>query len=139
MDHSVDATPAAPADMAALWLHNLSAVTLPLLGAAALSALGCSAGTWRTVRALLDALLAVGGAGNLLILAVSVAGYGPLRLARWLPHLPFEFAALAIGATAYLVARRVPLRPVELTAAAAAAVVLLGVAALLETYGVPHR
>jgi hypothetical protein len=130
---------ARPGDVAALWLHNLRAVALPLLGAAALSGLSRTAGSWRTARALLDALLLVSGAANLLMLAVSIAGYGPVRMARWLPHLPFEFAALAAAVAAYLLARRAPLRAAQLARTAATAVALLGVAAVLETYGVPHR
>src|SRR4051812_10788343 len=69
-------TPAAPADIVALWLHNFRAVALPLLGAGALSGLMRGTGSWRTARALVDALLVVSGAANLVILAVSIAGYG---------------------------------------------------------------
>jgi hypothetical protein len=60
-------------------------------------------------------------------------------MARWLPHLPFEFAALAAAVAAYLLARRAPLRAAQLARTTATAVALLGVAAVLETYGVPHR
>jgi hypothetical protein len=59
------------------------------------------------------------------------------RLLVYLPHLPFEWTALALSTCMWLAARQqCPERVVWRYAAAAAA--LLAVAALLETFAVPH-
>jgi hypothetical protein len=91
------------------------------------------------VRALLDAFLAFSLAANLVLLATSIAGYGVARLARWIPHLPCEFAAPALTGAAYLLARRAPLPARQLLLTAALALVLFEIAATLEAYAVPHR
>jgi hypothetical protein len=53
------------------------------------------------VRALLDAFLGFSVAANAVILALSLGGYGLGRLAPWRPHLPVEFAAMALALATY--------------------------------------
>lgn len=121
-----------------LFVHNLRVVALPLFSAAALSGLRCHLGVRDTLRGLLDAVLCLSLLGNVTLLALSLAGYGLSRLAPWLPHLPVEFAALAIALDVYLTARRPgALSTRLLLVAAVACVVALALAAVIETYATP--
>lgn len=118
---------------------NLRAAALPLLGSVALVALQQHPQGRGQLRALLDVLVGFNLAANALLLAVAIAGYGPLRLAPWLPHLPVEFTALSIAATAYLRGRTAgAITYCQLSGVAGLVAVLLIVAALLETYATPH-
>jgi hypothetical protein len=121
-----------------IFVHNLRVVALPLLGAAALAGLRFHPGIRDTLRALLDAVLCLSLVGNVTLLALSLAGYGLARLAPWLPHLPVEFAALAIALDVYLRARRPgSLSSRLLLVAAVACGVALALAAVIETYATP--
>src|SRR5262249_42884805 len=131
------APPARIADALAIYLHNARVLATPLLGAALLSWLGFRGRSLQPARALLDVFLACSVAANLALLTLSVAGYGPRRMALWLPHLPCEFAAIAVAISTYLIARRRPLHCAHLAAALTACAVLLVAAALLETYALP--
>lgn len=122
----------------AIFTHNLRVVALPLLGAAALAGLRCHPQPRDTLRGLLDAVLCLSLVANATLLALSLAGYGLQRLAPWLPHLPVEFAALAIALDVYLTARRPgALSTRALPVAAAVCTVALALAAVLETYATP--
>src|ERR1700754_474314 len=63
-----------------LMASNVRVAALPLLGSVALVALQRQPRTWRQLRALLDVLIGLSLTGNAIVLAVAVAGYGPLRL-----------------------------------------------------------
>jgi hypothetical protein len=126
-------------DLRGLFAHNARTVCLPLLGALAMSWLNAPSRTLALVRVLLDALLGVGLASNVTLLTVAVAGYGPQRLARWLPHLPAELAGLSVALAAYVLARRQPLTRTHLLFTASLSLLLVLIAAALETYAVPHR
>ena len=130
--HPRDAISDSPAAVLSLLAHNAGVVGIPL----ALSALG-----W-------DRSAGLASVGDLLIAASLIANGGivgwvaahtGLQLAAYLPHLPFEWAALAIAAGAWLCLRRsaprdrrvLLLRALGLTASA------LLIAALLEVYAAP--
>lgn len=124
--------PASWQQVADLWLHNTQVAALPLVAVFA-------ARYGRLPRAFFDVLLPVWLALNVAIVGVAIGGYGVARTAPWLPHLPFELAAIAATLAAYTTLRRAArLQPRLIAAAAAAAVVLLAVAATLETYAIPH-
>jgi hypothetical protein len=124
---------------AGIYMHNLRVLATPLLGAAFLCWLRFNGRSTRGARVLLDVFLTFSVTANGGLLTLSVAGYGLSRMAQWLPHLPFEFAAIALAISTYSLARRVPLRPLQLVASLVACAALLAVAALLETYAIPHR
>jgi hypothetical protein len=88
---------------------------------------------------------AVGDAAIAAILTVNCVTVG-IQLGRWqgrllpyLPHVPFEFSALACSTCAWLIARDDTKRRRDLTVLALAAVALLTGAACLETWATPHR
>lgn len=122
-----DALPARPGTLLELVVHNAPVVLWPL----ALVAVGWAA--IPIVRNVGDALIAGHLAGQGLLVGFAVGEYSGLW--RYLPHLPIEWLALSIPATAWLTARKG--HPV----AAARSLLLTGLlitgAALVETYGVP--
>jgi ABC-type glycerol-3-phosphate transport system permease component len=127
-----------PAQAFSIFTQNLRVVALPLLGAAALTGLSRHRQSRNMLRALLDAVLSLSLVANLTLLALSLAGYGLERLAPWLPHLPVEFAALAIALDIYLTARRPgALSTRALLGAAALCTAALALAAVIETYATP--
>jgi hypothetical protein len=132
--------PDRPATAQAIYLlcENLRALAVPLLCAYALPTTQPRHRRRINLRALLDAFLAFSVAANVAVLTVALAGYGPLRLAPWLPHLPVEFGAMALALSSYLAARRGALRLRHLPVVVGAAALLLAVAAVLETWGTPH-
>jgi hypothetical protein len=125
-----DALPATPGTAAALLAHNAPVALWPL----ALIALG-----WprlRGARAAGHALVA----GQLLahgLMVGNALGQHP-ALWRYLPHLPLEWLALATPAGAWLATRRdTPASRQWLGHSLAAAVGVLALAAIVETYLVP--
>ena len=127
-----DAISDSPAAVGSLFLHNAWVAGIPL----GLAALGWdrTAGLSRVGDAVVLASLAVNG---------GIVGYAAARsgaeLARYLPHLPFEWGAIALGAGAWLTLRLgapTDRRALLLRAAALCAAALL-VAALLEVYAAP--
>jgi hypothetical protein len=90
------------------------------------------------VRALLDVYMLMSCAINGVVLAIAAASYGPLRLLRWMPHLPFELAGLAFALAVYVAARRRPLTIAQLACAGLPVAALMAVAAVLETCSQPH-
>jgi len=78
---------------------------------------------------LLVAALLVGGA---------IGGYGAHALA-FLPHIPLEWAGIAVGAAGWAVERKRPLDQRTRTLGVALAAILLGCAAVVESFLVPHR
>ena len=66
-------------------------------------------------------------------------GRYPVSLLRYLPHLPIEYAALTVAVTAWVTSRlRGPGRPGHLLSSASLTVTLAAIAALTETFAVPH-
>lgn len=89
---------------------------------------------WRRVA---DAVLTGTLATDAALVGVALGAYGA-RLLAWLPHLPLEWAALAVGVLPWLAARRGQRRRVDLLAPLAACFVLLLAAACVETWLTPH-
>ena len=118
-----DALPATPGTAAALLAHNAPVALWPL----ALIAFG-----WPRLRgARAGQLLAHG------LMVGNALGQHP-ALWRYLPHLPLEWLALATPAGAWLATRRdTPASRQRLGHSLAAAVAVLALAAIVETYLVP--
>lgn len=123
-------TPSAGAALAT-WAHNMRIAGWPLLAIA----LRMHRQRWR--RQLGDVFFAASLAANSVLVGAAIAA-GGRELLPYLPHLPFEWAAMALSATGWLIASRTPMPQRQLAALAIVFAVLLGVAAVLETYCVPH-
>jgi hypothetical protein len=116
----------------ALTAHNFPICAWPLL----LGVLGADRS--RAGRALTDAVLVVALIANTALAGAALGAYGS-RLLPYLPQLPAEWAALALGASAWLVQRQRSIALGEAVALVGAIAVLLLCAAVLETFVVPHR
>ena len=129
-----------PANLAGaldLALNNSRVCALGLLGAAA-QLLYADAPRARTAaRAVFDVVLTVSYAANAAQFGLAYGAYGT-RLVAWTPHVPLELLALAVSAGAYIRARHGRPHGTELTRAAGCAGALVALAALVETWGVPH-
>jgi hypothetical protein len=112
--------------------HNLPICAWPLL----IGSLGLRGrSSWRRA---LDVTVAACALANVLPVAVAIGGYGRALL-PYVPQVPLEWAALALGYASWTVQRRNPLTCTQrLVLAAVISLLLLGAGAL-ETYGVPHR
>jgi hypothetical protein len=88
----------------------------------------------RWARLLSDYLLATTLALNAGAIGIAVGGYRWRAIAATAPHLPIEFAGLSLAGGAYVHARRQPLSRRALIATATGSALLLGAAALIETY-----
>jgi hypothetical protein len=88
------------------------------------------------MRVAVDVALCTQLAFNAALVGAAIGVHG-LALARWLPHLPFEWAALAVAGAGWLQARR-GARSRPIVQSIALYLVLLVIAAALETYAVPH-
>jgi hypothetical protein len=128
-----DETP--PPDLANLTsvaVHNFPIAAWPLL----LGVVG--AHQHELLRHVADAVLASCIGINTLLVGAAIGAYGPALL-RYIPQLPLEWAALAVGASAWLLLRR---KPITVTQGLAVAAATLGVvigAATIETLAVPHE
>jgi hypothetical protein len=86
-------------------------------------------------RLLSDLLLATTLALNAAAIGIAVGAYRGRAVAATAPHLPVEVVGLSLAGGAYLHARTQPFSRRALIATAAASALLLGAAALIETYG----
>lgn len=120
------------AHVLALAAHNIPIASWPLL----LGVLG--AHRHRLARHLADGLLSACILANTLPVGVALGAYGSALL-PYLPQLPVEWAALALGAGGWLVQRRRALTAREGALCTALIACLLLLAAVLETVAVPHR
>ena len=126
-----DALSTEPATVLDLLAHNARVALWPLL----LVALAWS--RMRITRLVGDALVAGHVLGHGALLGSALAQRPELW--RYLPHLPFEWLAIALPVAAWSTARRGPGRPGSwgLVALATLVLVLLALAAIVETYAVP--
>jgi hypothetical protein len=85
-----------------------------------------------------DSLLAGCLAVNVVPVGVALGAYGPAVL-PYIPNLPFEWAALAAGASAWLLQRHGTLTVHGGLALLTPTTCMLLAAAALETYAVPHQ
>jgi hypothetical protein len=111
--------------------HNIPICCWPLL----LGVLGAHRS--RRGRRAADALVAVWLAVNVLPVGAAIGLYGT-RLAAYVPQLPLEWAAVALGTAGGMLQRHHPLTVKTGLAAFALAGLLLVCAGLLETFAVPH-
>ena len=74
---------------------------------------------------------------NALLVGTAVGAYGVSAM-RWLPHLPLEWAALAVAAAAYVDSRSGPARFSEALRTVVLAALLVGAAAAAEVYLTPQ-
>ncbi|MCW3033334.1 MAG: hypothetical protein JWM60_1679 [Solirubrobacterales bacterium] len=124
-------TPAPSAGRAlALAAHNLPVAAWPLLLDAA--GAGHSTRSRRIARCLVCGALGA----NAFPVGAAFSAYG-IRVARFAPQIPLEWAALALGASVGLSLG--PLRSKDRIAVLATLAALLAGAASVETFGVPHR
>jgi hypothetical protein len=122
-----------PAEALAILVGNARTLALPLL---------LAAGRWHThrgTRLVGDLLVAALVTANPVIVGLAL-GRHPTALPAYLPHLPLEDAALAIAASTWLTQRLPGRRPrTGLLACASLTLTLTAIAAVLETYAVPHK
>jgi hypothetical protein len=112
--------------------HNLPVAAWPvLLGIA-------GAHRQEVARHLADALMAGCTAVNLLPVGAALGAYGPALL-PYIPQLLFEWAALALGASAWLLQRRQALTARQAAALLTLTASVLICAATVETVAVPHE
>lgn len=111
---------------------NVRIALLPLL----LTAIGA----WRrpVSRTVADIVVAGTLALNAMLVGAALGVHGT-RLMPFLPHLPIEWTALAVCGAPWLLARHgAPVRTDDMAVAAAAGVLLLGAAAIVETLLTPR-
>lgn len=111
---------------------DVAATNLRLVAACLVAA--CAVRLRPRLRPLLDGVLGGLLALNGIAVGLAAAGYGGRLLASLAAHGPPELAAFALAGGGYLAARAGELSTAELTVVAAAAVTLIAVAAVLETY-----
>ncbi|HLB21354.1 MAG TPA: hypothetical protein VK605_04555 [Solirubrobacteraceae bacterium] len=112
--------------------HNLPIAAWPIL-LGVLGAHHSRIGRRRADAFVLGALLA-----NTTAVGAAIGTYGA-RLLPYIPQLPLEWAALALGASAWLVQRRRALLISDALGVLVLIATLLLMAGALETFGVPHR
>ncbi len=116
----------------ALAAHNLPVAAWPLL-------LGLTgAGDHQYARRLADGLVVACLVANAAPVGAALGAYGPSVIA-YIPQLPLEWAALALGYASWLTQRERPLRSQERLGLLAGILALLLAAATMETAVVPHR
>jgi len=132
--------PGVPADVStAVWIlgHNARALAgvLGLLMIAQLAARSTGpAPAQRVLQSAGEVALAGTIAANLLVIGAAIGGYGTRMLDAMLPHGPVELAAYSLAIGLYLTGRRRALPAAHIAAVACASVVLLALAAALETW-----
>ena len=132
--------PARPGEAASIFIHNLRALAavcglLLIAQSAYSSAAGAEPGhAHKMLRGLGEALLAAAVAANLVVIGASFGAYGTRMLGAALPHGPVELAAYSLALSLYLQGRRRPLPARSVVAVLALSVVMLALAAVLETY-----
>lgn len=116
----------------ALVAHNVPIAAWPLL----LGVVG--AHHHRLARRFADILVVACMIVNVVPVGAALGATGAALL-RYVPQLPFEWAGLAFGASAWLVQRKRAFAPSEALSVLAVIVVVLLVAGALETVAVPHH
>jgi hypothetical protein len=115
-----------------IWQSNLRVLAVPFILAALRFA------DTRPGRTVGDVIIAALTAYSTLAVGLAI-GRWRWALAQYLPHLPFEWAALSLAIAAWLLARKHAVDWPGLAGLGGAIVVLLIAAAVLETWATPHR
>jgi hypothetical protein len=115
----------------ALLAHNLPIAAWPIL----LGATG--AHRYRKTSRAADVLVLTTLVVNAAPVGAALGAYGS-ELLPYLPHVPIEWAALALGASASAIQRQRAMTFIEGARIGVLVATLLAVAAALETWGVPH-
>jgi hypothetical protein len=132
--------PARSSTAAVIFSHNLRALAavcglLLIAQSAYWNGAGAEPGHGhRTLRRLCEALLGAAVAANLVVIGASFGAYGMRMVRAALPHGPVELAAYSLALALYLRGRRRPLPAGRVFAVFALSVLMLALAALLETY-----
>jgi hypothetical protein len=129
------AFPARPAGLGSAWgilIGNLRLAAAPLAGALLVGLADRGGRVREPGRALLDVVLTGVVALNVVIVGAGFGAYGARMVRYTLPHGPVELAGYCCALTVYLSARAGRLRARSAWALTAAALALLGVAAVLE-------
>jgi hypothetical protein len=130
--------PAHAADAIAIFAHNTQALSgvlgLLLIAQLAARAPGRPGRVQRTVQAAGEVILGGVTAANVLVVGAALGAYGTRMLRSMLPHGPVELAAYTLAIALYLQVRRRVLPARQLARAIAISVVLLAIAAVLETF-----
>lgn len=123
-----------PGEVVSIFVTNVRTLIAPLL---------LAAGRWhtgRTTRHVGDVVVAALVISNPVMVGLALGRYS-IELLAYLPHLPIEDAALAIAASAWIV-RRVcsgdDSPPASVLRCAVLTLVVALLAAIVETYAVPH-
>jgi hypothetical protein len=126
------AAPPALHRLLSLFGANVRATCWPLLP--------CGLGAWRFtwLHRLTHAAVSLSVAVNLLPVGAALGIYGS-RLIPYLPQLPLELCAVTSGAMCWRLCCLRGLRRLHLVAISCTMFLLLAAAAVLETWGVPHR
>ena len=122
-------SPGTGADALAYFITNLRVVTAIFVAAWGRSRSG-------RVGLVIDVLVGLVVAVNAALVGAALGAYG-LRAARWFPHLPLEWAALAVALCVYRTSRRRTLSVGAIGPSFVAAVVALIVASGLEAFATP--
>ena len=123
----------APTLQRSLWIliDNIRATGWPLL-----AALGAQHPSW--LRRVTHGAVLASFAANLLPVAAALGVYRN-QLVPYLPHLPLELYAITTGPAAWLLSTRRQITHRQLAQVALSMLAALTVAAVLETWAVPHR
>jgi hypothetical protein len=133
-DYRLALAPAGSASMAALILaNNVREAMIPFLFAV----VKASPRRWPTVVTVGDVVVGASLGANVMLAGLALGSYG-LGLLPYLPQWPLEWGALALAFTGWRRARVGRREPCELALLAIGTVILLCLAALLETYAVPQ-
>jgi uncharacterized membrane protein SpoIIM required for sporulation len=123
--------PHTPGEVLRILLHNLFVVAVPIAVGAARRSFG------RLGRTVCDVFVVTILARSALLVG-AVLGANGGALLPYLVHLPFEWAALGVGAGAWLLSLRRPLTALDEFQAVRIALPLLLAAAVLETHATPR-
>jgi hypothetical protein len=88
----------------------------------------------RGIQRLGEALLGAGVAINVAVVGAGLGAYGERMVSAILPHGPFELAAYSLALALYLQGRDKPLPARQILGIAATAILMLAIAAVLETF-----
>lgn len=126
---------ATPTEAPTIFLTNGQTLIAPFI---------LAAGRWHThrlTRHVGDLLVGALVLANPILVGFALGRY-PTQLPAYLPHIPLEYAALALAASAWLT-RRLPnlsaQRSRSLLGSATLTLIVTAIAAVVETYAVPHR